>query len=142
MSVDPKFFKEGETSFGIFYPEGYLLSAFPDAATAARAVDALRGAGVAPNDVSVASGAEVLERHEAFTADRGLVDRFRQFVSHLYGDEADMLDGLLGLARRGHTFVLAYAPHDADTTRAADAVRPLGPVVLRKYDALTVTDLG
>lgn len=57
MAVDPKFFKEGETS-SVSYPKGYVLAAFPDAATAEAAADALRGSGFDAGDVSVTAGAD------------------------------------------------------------------------------------
>jgi hypothetical protein len=141
MTFDADFLKHGETSFRSFYPKGYLLSVVPDPAAAASAATAPRDAGFAPQDIAVTTGEEVLRRHDASMADRGVIERFEQFVSRLHGDEADLLDGLLDLARRGHMFVLAHAPEQSQPARAADAVRSLKPVVLRKYDALTVRDL-
>lgn len=135
-------FKGGETSFGIFYPKGYLLSVYADVTAAERAAADLRAAGFAADDVLVASGEEVLARHREFNADVGLVGHFKQFVSRHFGDEGGMLDALIALAERGHAFVLAYAPGEAATARAADAVRGLRPVLLRKYDAFTTADLA
>lgn len=141
MAVDPNFFKEGETEFSIFYPKGYVLSVFADRAVADQAAAALRAAGVADDDVRVTTGAEVVARHSTYQDDRTLMDCVRQFFSGLYGDESSMLDDLVARAEQGQVFVLAYAPDDAATSRAAAAERVFGPVILRKYGALAVTDL-
>ena len=139
--VDPKALKGGETSFGVFYPKDYVLAVFADPAKGDRAAAALEVAGFDPSDVLVAGSDEVLARHRELTADLGLVGRLKQFVSRHFGDEAEMLGDVVAHARQGHAFVLAYAPDGDRAVRAAAAVRPLGPVILRKYGAFTLTDL-
>lgn len=141
MTVDPKMFKEGETEFSVFYPKGYVLSAFPDGATAEAAADALRGAGFAADDVRVVAGAAAIARHQDFQDHRSVGDRVRQFFAGLYGDESGLLDHLLDLAGRGSVMVLAFAPSDEATDRAVTAVRELAPEVMVKYGTLTVTNL-
>jgi len=141
MAVHAADFKGGDTMFGIFYPTGYVLSVFPDVAEADRAVDALLAAGFTAHDLVVATGPEVLVYSGELRADPGLFSRFEHFVAGLYGGEADLADELVGLAERGHVFVAAYAPDDAATARVAEAVHPFAPVVLRKFDPLTFTDL-
>ena len=141
MAVHAADFKGGDTSFGIFYPTGYVLSVFPDAADADRAVAALRAAGFATDDLVVATGAEVLTYSAELRGDPGLFTRFERFVARVFGDEATLADELVKLAESGHTFVAIHAPDDAATRRAAEAVHAFGPVVLRKFDPLTFTDL-
>ena len=141
MAVHAADFKGGDTRFGIFYPTGYVLSVFPDVAHADRAVAALLAAGFTTHDLVVATGAEVLVYSGELRADPGLFSRFERFVAGLYGDEASLADELVRLAERGHTFVAIHAPDDAATTGAAEAVHAFAPVVLRKFDPLTFTDL-
>jgi hypothetical protein len=141
MSPTADFFKRGETSFGIFYPTGYALSVFRDDAGADQAAAVLRNAGFPTTDVLVASGAEVLAHSRELRAAPGLLTRFERFVADLYGGEASLADELLGLAEGGHAFVAAYAPHAVATSRAAEAVRSFGPVMHRKFDPFTYTDL-
>ena len=141
MAVHAADFKGGDTRFGIFYPAGYVLSVFPDAAHAHRAVTALLAAGFATHDLVVATGAEVLVFSGELRADPGLSSSFERFVADLFGGEAALADELVRLAERGHTFVAIHAPGDAVTTRAAEAVHAFAPVVLRKFDSLTFTDL-
>ena len=141
MAVHAADFKGGDTSFGIFYPTGYVLSVFPDKGQADRAVTALVAAGFANDDLVVATGAEVLVYSGELRGDLGLFSRFERFVAGLFGDEATLADELVGLAERGHAFVAIHAPDDAATKRAAEAVREFEPVVLRKFDPMTYTDL-
>jgi hypothetical protein len=141
MALRTADFKHGDTEFGIFYPTGYVLAVFPDAARSNHAVAALRATGFTTGDFVIATGAEVLAYSRELRADPGLVSRFKRFVADLFGGEASLADELVTLADRGHAFVAIHTPDDAATRRVRDAVRPLAPVVLRKFDALTFTDL-
>ena len=141
MTLHSADFKHGDTEFGIFYPTGYVLSVFPDAAHADRAVAALLAAGFATDDLVVATGADVLAYSRELRGNLGLFSRFERFVAGFYGDEAALADELVGLAERGHTFVAVHAPDDAAATRVREVVRAFAPVVLRKFDSLTYTDL-
>jgi hypothetical protein len=141
MTLRSADFKHGDTEFGIFYPTGYVLSVFPDAAHADRAVAALLAAGFATDDLVVATGAEVLVYSGELRSNRGLFSRFERFVAGLVADEAPLADELVGLAKQGHTFVAIHAPDDAATIRAAEAVHAFAPVVLRKFDRMTYSDL-
>jgi hypothetical protein len=141
MTLSSADFRHGDTEFGIFYPTGYVLAVFPDASRADHAVAALRAAGFTTGDLVVATGAEVLAYSRELRADPGLVSRFERFVADLFGGEASLADELVTLAGRGHAFVAVHTPDDVATRRVGDAVRPLAPVVLRKFDVLTFTDL-
>ena len=133
--------KDGETSFGSFYPKNYLLAVFPDDATAVRAGDALRAAGFAEDDVVVASGAQALAHDAALNANEGWFTRLREQWAKLYTDASAGTQRLLERARAGSAFVLTYAPEDDQRARAADTLRPLGPQRMLYYGAFTVTDL-
>ena len=134
--------KDGGTSFGSFFPKNYVLAVFKTDAEATQAGDALRAAGFAADDVIVASGADVAEHDAAVHSQQGLLAKLGEKWSRLYTDEAADADALMKLAREGSAFVLAYAPEVADTERATAALRPFSPPILRKYDALKVTELG
>jgi len=142
MALTSMNFKHGDTEFGIFYPTGYVLSVFPDAADADRAIAALRDAGFRDDDLVIASGADVLAYSREMRANPGLLSRFEHFVAGLYVDTADLADELVKLAERRHTFVAIHAHDEAATTRVSAAMRVFAPVVLRKYDSLSYTDLG
>ena len=141
MALRSADFKHGDTEFGVFYPTGYVLAVFTDATAADSAVAALLAAGFTRRDLVVATGAEVLVYSRELRADPGLLSRFERFVADLFGGEATLADELVTLAERGHAFVAIHAPDGAATTRATEAVRAFAPVLLRKFDALTFTDL-
>lgn len=135
-------FRDGDASFGSFYPKNYVLAWVADEATAEQAANALRDAGFGSDDVVVASGEDVVAHDTAAEAAQGFGARLRGLWSRLYTDEAKDADGYVALARAGAAAVLAYAPSDEQTTRAADALKPFDPKVLRKYGAFTTTDLN
>ena len=134
-------FKDGDASFGSFYPKHYVLAVYPDDAAAGRAADALRAAGFAPDDLVEVSGGDVLAHEQTAHAHEGVLARLGAQWSRLYTDASAGATQLIDLARQGAGFVLAYAPDDAASGRAADVLRPEDPEVLRYYGTFTVTDL-
>lgn len=140
MPVDASFFKSGETSFGVFYPTGYVLSVFPGATDLDIVAAALRAAGFDADDVGIARAEEARDLLRALTEHRGLLVRYVQFLSGHRGDETALASQLSEFAETGHGFVFAYAPGSAATDLAAGAVRPFAPVVLFKYGWLTITE--
>ena len=133
--------KDGATSFGSFYPRHYVLAVFKSDTEAAAAGAALRAAGFVGDDVIVASGSDVAEHDAAVRATQGVLAKLGEKWSRLYTDDAVVADTLMEYAKQGAAFVLAYAPEDVATTRAADVLRPLNAMVLRKYDGMTTRDL-
>jgi len=131
-----------ESSFGVFYPKDYVLAVFNDSASGERAAAALEVAGFLDHDALVLGSDEVLGWHHAFHADTGLVDRFKRFMATHFGGRAETLADVVDHAHAGHTFVLAYAPDAKATERAATALRPTHPRLLRKFDAVSIADLG
>ncbi len=134
--------KDGETSFGSFYPKNYVLAVFKTDAEAAHAGEALSAAGFSAEDVIVASGADIVEHDGAVRSQQGLLAKLGEKWSRLYTDEAADADALMAFAAQGAAFVLAYAPDDAITERARGLLRVFTPPIFRKYDALKITELG
>ncbi|MEO7996325.1 MAG: hypothetical protein ABI852_02710 [Gemmatimonadaceae bacterium] len=134
--------KDGAQSFGSFFPKNYVLAVFSSDADAARADEALRAAGFASDDVIVTAGHDVVDFDTAAHSEQGLLSRLGEKWSRLYTDEAQDAEAIINLARAGSAFVLAYAPEDEQTTHATNALKPLHPTVLRKYDTLKITELG
>lgn len=141
MNFHSAAFKSGGTSFGIFYPTGYVLSVFRSPADAERAVAALHAAGFTDDDMVVASGPEVVEYSHELRGDSRLLVRIERFVSHRYGDESIEEDDLVELAEEGSAFIATYCPDNAATRRAAETARAFAPLVHRKFDGLTHRDL-
>jgi hypothetical protein len=130
-----------ESAFGVFYPKDYVLAVFADVRAAERAAAALEVAGFADGDVLLLGSDEVLGWHGRFTSDTGLVGRFKEFVARHFPGTTAKLDDVVDHARVGHAFLLAYAPDAARTERAASALRPVHPTLLRKYNAVSIADL-
>ncbi len=133
--------KDGATSFGSFYPTNYVLAVFNTDTTVEQTRDALHAAGFSANDVIVASGQGVAEHDASMHASHGVLAKLGEKWSRLYTDDAMNADALMDMARRGAAFVLAYAPDEAATTRAINALRPFSPMVFRKYEALSTKDV-
>lgn len=134
--------KDGEQSFGSFFPKNYVLAIFNDGAAAVRAGEALATAGFLAEDIIVATGADVAEHDATVQAEKGVLAKLGEKWSRLYTDEAADADAIMEWARRGATFVLAYAPDDEKTELATAAIRTTSPDILRKYDTLKITELG
>jgi hypothetical protein len=134
--------KDGSTSFGSFYPKNYVLSVFKTLNDATKAGDALRAGGFAEDHVIVASGEDIAAYEFAAKSQQGVFAKIGEKLSQLYTDEATDSKALVAFARDGAAFTLAYAPDDAITERAANILRPLHPPIMRKYDALKITELA
>jgi hypothetical protein len=141
MTLNSKSFKGGQASFGIFYPTGYVLSVFQNDANADKAAAALGRAGFTPDDMVPASGMDMLAFSNELRAVHGLFIAFERFLSERLGDEANAANELVDLADSGNAFLAVYAPDNATTARVADCARAFEPVVMRKFDRFTYTDL-
>ena len=133
--------KDGEMSFGSFFPKNYVMAVFRSDAEADKAGEAITAAGFAADDIIVASGADVVEHDAELRSQKGLMAKLGEKWSRLYTDEAADADALVKLASQGAAFVLVYAPEEAETTRATEVLRPFNPPIFRKYDSMKVTEL-
>ena len=136
--ADDKFTGALGTSFGTFYPEGYIVAAFEDRGSAEAARSALQGAGGAGHEVRLFSGEEVLANHEEFMGQRNLGER----VAGLLGSEEQLAsDEYLDLARQGHSLLIVHAPSRAEIDRASPLLKEHGAHRMRHYDKLTISNL-
>jgi hypothetical protein len=133
--------KHGATSFGSFYPTNYVLAVFRRDALVGLMSGALSDAGFPEDDIIVAAGEDVAEYDVASHERQGLLAKLGEKWSRLYTDDAANADELMDLARAGASFVLVYAPDEAETALAAQTLRPLAPLVLRKYEPLASKEL-
>lgn len=139
--------RNGASTFGSFYPTNYVLAVFAHDPDADIASLALQAAGFSSDDIIIASGPDVAEHDDAVRSAQSPFAKLGDKWSRLYTDEAvddDLLaddDSLMDMARNGAAFALVYAGDQADTDRAMKTLKPFGPVVLRKYDMLAITEL-
>ncbi|MDB4909619.1 MAG: hypothetical protein JWO39_442 [Gemmatimonadetes bacterium] len=141
MTLNSKSFKGGQASFGIFYPTGYVLFVFENGSDADEAAAALGRAGFTSDDMVPASAKDMLAFSRELRGNHGRFVAFERFLSEHLGDEADAANEIVDLADAGKTFLAVYAPDDLATARCADCTRALEPVVKRKFDRFTYTDL-
>lgn len=134
------FFKDGDTSFGLFYPRHYTLAGYPDAARAEAGADALRRAGFPTDDVRVVSGTFLTDR---LTSQDGasMLDRVKASVAEFIGTETYFIDQDVELAERGGAFVFVYTPEEEDGARVTAALAGHRPAHARRYLAMAIERL-
>jgi hypothetical protein len=142
MSADSNKSKPDEQPTDIFYPTGYVITAFPTQEQAQQARRAVRQSGIADEHVVMLAPHEVLaeKRERKAIEANNLIGKFQAFFSNM-GDDSRYVEQYVELARKGYTFLLIYAPEEADTEHVRQAIRPFDPHRPRKYDQTTVTDL-
>lgn len=130
---DWNFLRDGDESFGMFYPRHYTLAGFADNDAADRALRALRGEGFADTDVHQVRGDELISKIEGMDDNQGWLDRIKSRISEFIGTETYFIDQDLTLARRGGAFVLVYTPDEADAGRVKRALAGSGAEYARRY---------
>jgi hypothetical protein len=122
------------TSFGIFYPVGYIVAGFPKPADAEQVRRDLLTGGYDSQDCVIHGAAEVaaaaqknLEQNDGFLATLGRSDEAVQ--RHL---EA---------ARKGAAFLLIYAPGELESSRAMNVVRRVPFAFAHRYHRLAIEEL-
>lgn len=126
------FFKESDSSFGVFYPLHYVVAGFDTEDHANRTADSFRDGGFADDDVTTASGDYVTRKIESQDGANWL-DRMKSKVSDFIGTETGFIDDDLKLARRGGAFLFAYTPDHASRDRALELLRRAHPIFARRY---------
>lgn len=134
------FFKDGDTSFGLFYPRHYTLAGYATRDEADRGAGAIRAAGFADEDVRVVSGSFLTDRL-ASQDDAGMLDRIKASIAEFIGTETYFIDQDIALAKRGGAFVFAYTPEEEDGERIKPALAEPRPVHARRYLAMAIDRL-
>lgn len=140
MKTHWEFFKEGDHSFGMFYPRHYIVAGFTSHAEALATETALRAAGFGTDDVRSATGEFVANELESMD-DASFLDKLKIQISKAVGTEAGYIDDDLELARSGGAFVFVYTPTDDDSSRAMSVIEPLQPVFARRYLPMAIERL-
>jgi hypothetical protein len=120
-------------SLGAFKPVGHVVVAMPDDTRAAAAVQALRAAGFEAEDILEYSAAE--ENDE--------MDRMLQHASDFagFGYEITLMRKYKELAEDGASWLIVFAPEDAQAARVALVARTHGALIAEKYHRLVIEDL-
>lgn len=122
------------TQFGIFYPLGYLVVAFPDEKDAQQVQRDLMTGGYDPADCQLFTCGDV-----AAAAQRNLAEN-TGFLARLgWADEA--VQAHLDAAKQGSAFLLIYAPGDTETARALNVVRRVPFDFAHRYHRFAIEEL-
>ncbi len=86
-----EFFKESDTSMGVFYPLHYVLAAFETKSRADEILSRFLEAGFAADDVAAVDGPFLADKLES-TDGSGLVERAQQGIVRWVGTEFGYID--------------------------------------------------
>lgn len=120
-------------SLGAFKPVGHVVVAMPDDARAARAVQALLAQGFERDDILEYTAAEENDQ----------MDRMLQHTSEFagFGYEVKLMRRYKELAARGASWLIVFAPEEAQAGRVAAVAREHGALLAEKYHRLVIEDL-
>lgn len=121
------------TMSGVFYPTGYAVLLFPEAAQAQEAAQSLESAGFAGDKVMPLTPEIILREIGKVDGDSGGMPSV--------GTEGHTVDKYIALARRGHHGVMVHAPSDEDMTSLKGAIRHLPLSYGQKYHMLAMEDI-
>ena len=122
-------------SFGVFAPIGHVVLAFATDADAAQAREALLMGGYEADEVVHVRGDEVIADAEQTRDHLGALARLGLSM------EWAEVERDVELAQRGATFLVAYAPSDAETKRVMNVARRFNAIMARKYNRLSIEHL-
>lgn len=128
-----EFFKESDSSFGVFYPLHYVVAAFDTIERANEIRERFLDAGFADDDVATASGPFVVDKLES-PRGAGWFERFEAGVVSFLGTELGYIEDDRKLARRGSAFLFVYTPDGATIRRTEALLERAHPLSARRYD--------
>jgi hypothetical protein len=132
MADHKRFFKEGDTSLGTFYPTHYIVAGYHNMADAKGAAAACAKEGFAADDAKVYDGKFVIQQMEDREGANWLQKMEQQLVEFA-GTEKGYVREDAELARSGGAFLFIYAPDDGSLDRARRVFAQIGPAYARRY---------
>lgn len=135
MTTLTNFFKESDSSLGVFYPKHYIIGTFPTLEKTREAAQALHRAGFSDDEVLAAPGSEVFLYFAEFRANAGLWSSAMTALSRAFGTEQVFADDDVAFARSGAGFLAVHSPDDATTARVRALVSPFEPRALHWYQS-------
>lgn len=121
------FFKESDSSLGVFYPKHYIIATFHHYSAAKGAFQELRDAGFAEDEAMLATGVEVLEFFKHFSEDAGLWGIVMRPLSRFIGTEAANADLNVEQAKEGAGFIAIHSPTEEDAFRIMAMMKGYSP---------------
>ncbi len=133
-SADPD---SGASLFGVFYPKHYIVAIFRDQRDADAAAASLAQAGFAQDDIRTWPGSDVVANHEAYVAERGILQKIGSLFP---SEEHDVLNDYIEQARAGAVFLTVLAPEEAQRQAAAPLIAGNDGALMRYYGDNTITN--
>lgn len=140
MEQQWEFFKQNETSLGVFYPLHYIIAGYDGLDEARAAERAFRESGVAADDVRAATGEFVATQLESRT-DRNLADKLENELVKLVGTEKGYVTEDKQHAARGGAFLFVFAPDDEDAANAKSVFASHPPAFARRYLRIAIEQM-
>jgi len=128
-----EFFKEQDTSFGVFYPLHYVVAAFETPERADEVRRQFVDSGFAADDVASATGGFVTSKLESMSG-ATWIERFKIGFASFLGTELGYIDDDHKLAQRGCGFLFIYTPDEASIKNAEALLIRAHPLSARRYD--------
>jgi hypothetical protein len=122
------------TDFGIFYPVGYLVAAFPKKTEAQQVQSDLMTGGYDAADCLLLTSEEVVD-----AAQQNLAQNTGWLARLGKSDEA--VQKHLDAAKQGATFLVIYTPGDTDAARAMNVIRRVPFAFVHRYHRLAIQDM-
>jgi hypothetical protein len=135
MTTLTNFFKESDSTLGVFYPKHYIIAAFPTFAKTEEAAHALGRAGFGADEVLAIPGSEILKFFEEFRANSGLWAGVMAVLSRAFGTEQVFADDAVERAHAGAGFLAVYSPGEAETGRIRALLEPFQPRAMHWYQS-------
>jgi hypothetical protein len=98
----------------MFRPQGYLVAILADTDEAQRAEAALVDTGIAPGDIKLYTGKEILENHERYMGRRGIVSKAVGAIA----DDSEGREAYLDYAREDRCAMWVRIPDEGNVPRA------------------------
>ncbi len=118
------------TEFGVFYPNGYIVAAFPQQEAAQQVQRDLFTGGYDQADCRLATSENVIRSAQSHLKNASWLKGL--------GKSGDLEQQHLEAAKRGCTFLVVYAPTKLDTERAMNVIRRVPFELAHRYHYLAI----
>lgn len=126
------FFKESDSSMGVFYPLHYVLAAFDNEVRAGEVRAMFEAEGFADDDLAVVDGPFLVDQLESLEG-CSVLERAEQVLVRGAGTELGYIDDDRKTARRGGCFLFVYTPDQESADLAIALLKRTHPIYARRY---------
>jgi hypothetical protein len=135
MTTLTNFFKESDSTLGVFYPKHYIIATFLTFDKAKEAAQALRNSGFSDEEVLAVPAGVLLKFFEEFHANASLWSDVMTMLSRAFGTEQVFVDDDVERARAGEGFLAVYSPEATQAFHVRALLEPFEPRAMHWYEA-------